>query len=153
MKCGVLNVKLDGILYCGTLRASKSRILERSTRMAACRVSRGRGYVRRSNRMSNGRGCRTCHGRCRTNIGRDEKLCSNLLEEMPVPLSLYPSQLIHSLLQESIREKLPLWVFGPQPPKTKTPVTFLLLRQNWANTRVYYLRIRLRYCGKSAIKL
>jgi len=64
--------------------------------MAACRVGRGRGYDRRSSRMSNGRGCRKRHGRCRTNIGRAEKLeltrkiCSNLLEEIPAPLSALP---------------------------------------------------------------
>jgi len=85
VKCGALNVKLDGILYSGSLRVSQSRILEKSTRIAACQVSRRRGYIRRSNRMSNGRGCRTSHGRWRTNIWRAEKLgltrkiCSNSL--------------------------------------------------------------------------
>jgi len=42
----------------------------------------------------------------------DKENLQQLIEEIPVPLSLYPSKLIHSLLQDPIREKLPLWRDG-----------------------------------------
>ena len=148
VKCGYLNVKLDGILT-----VSQSRILERLTRTVACRVGSGGGTSE---------GAIACRmfaavasaaggvGRILEepkNLGLTTKICSNLLEDMPIPLLLYPSQLVHSQLQESIRKKFPLWTFGPQPPKTTIPVTFLLLGQPWAITGVHYLCLPLACYG------